>query len=214
MLSFLKNAYSFFFPADLGSNVTFRGTIIVEAERVGKLLNKDGSSFTNICKTIEEAKNMKDLKAAFGKLNDIMWEMSLIAPLTEQNGIICEILKKLKFSKKFGFYLSTAPTPREAIFAYKRAAVQELSVQSRKFKNFRSEHGTFEDALFAQYFPSTFRKPVEVEGTVQGKLTSLCSSIISPSRKRSFFDCTEGGTVHCTEMGLESRSTNKKTRFK
>ena len=43
MLSFLKNAYSFFFPADLGSNVTFRGTIIVEAERVGKLLNKDES---------------------------------------------------------------------------------------------------------------------------------------------------------------------------
>ena len=118
MLSSLKHAFSFFSTTDPRSNISVRGPIIFAAKRVQKLLNEDESSFTKICILIEEAKSKKDLKKAFGRLNDIMWTMSLIAPLTEQNGIICEVLKELKFSKKFGYYLNAAPTPHEAVCAY------------------------------------------------------------------------------------------------
>ena len=177
------------------------------------MLNEDESSFTKICILIEEAKSKKDLKRAFGRLNEIMWTMSLIAPLTEQNGIICEVLKELKFCKKFGYYLNTAPTPHEAVCAYKNAVIQELAEHYRKLDKFRSEHDKFEDALFNKYFPSLFGQSSEVKGTVQEKLTDLCSSVVSSCRKRSFTESTDSGTIRCMEMGFESKSANKRTRF-
>ena len=83
MLSSLKHAYNrFFFPADPESNAIVSDAITVAVKRVRELLNKDGLSFTNICTSIEEAKSKQDLKVAFGRLNDIMWRMSMIAPLT------------------------------------------------------------------------------------------------------------------------------------
>ena len=213
MLSFLKHVFNFFSPSDPRSTLSVEEAIILATKRSRKLLNEDGSSFTKICISIEEAKSKKDLKVAFSRLNDLMWTLSMIAPLTEQNGIICEVLKELKFSKKFGFYLNTAPTPQEAICAYKTAVVQELAEHYRKLETFRSEHDRFEDALFNEYFPSTFWQSSKVKGTVQEKLTDLCSSIVSPCRKRKFSKCTDSRIIQCMEMGPESKSANKRTRF-
>ena len=102
MLYFFKNVFRFFLPISDGDNVSVRKDIISAAERVRTQLNEIGSSFPNICISIEETKNKNDLKVAFGRLNDAMLILSLVGPLTEPNGIVYEVLKELKFSKKFG----------------------------------------------------------------------------------------------------------------
>ena len=48
---------------------------------------------------------------------------------------------------------------------------------------------------------------------MQEKLTDLCSSVVSSCRKRSFTESTDCGTIQCMEMGFESKSANKRTRF-
>ena len=60
-------------------------------------LNENASSFADILISIEGAKNKKDLKVAFGRLNDVILTLSLIGPLTERNGIVYEVLIGLKF---------------------------------------------------------------------------------------------------------------------
>lgn len=147
---------------------------------------------------------------AFNSLNEIMWTLSLIAPLTEQNGIISQVLKELKSSQKLCFYLKLAPTPHQALQDYKRAAVQELAEHFLKFENFQRQNSTFEKSLFATYFPRTLSLPKEVETTVQAKLTDLCETILSPSRKRSFSKFTEGSTAQYKVECPESKSWRKR----
>ena len=136
MLYFFKNVFRFFLPISDGDNVSVRKDIISAAERVRTQLNEIGSSFPNICISIEETKNKNDLKVAFGRLNDAMLILSLVGPLTEPNGIVYQVLNELKFSKKFGFYLHTAATPGEAILGYKTAVVKEVSIHYRRIENF------------------------------------------------------------------------------
>lgn len=202
---------SFFVPKGSETEDCVQETINMATQCVRNMLSENGSSLVKICSSIEGAKNKNDLKMAFDLLNEIMWTMSLIAPLTEQNGIISLALKELQFSKKFESYLKSAPTPHQAIRDYKRAVVQELAEQHLKLEHFQRCNKTFEDFLFEKYFPSTFFKSSEVEGTMQGQLTDLCESILSPCRKRSFCKCAEGGTVQYKEMCPESNSS--KTEF-
>jgi hypothetical protein len=206
MLGIFKKMLSVFFPISPCSNEGVRESIILAAENVRKTLNENGTSLTNICISIEEAKNKNDLKVAFDDFNDVMSMISLIAPLTEQSGIICQVLSELEFSKKFSFYLNTATTPHEAIFAYKRAVVNEFAKRYRQIENFLHEQNSFEDAIFQQYLPSTFKPSSQVKGTVKGKLTDLCDSLLSPEKEQSFTNFTEGGparnsrTTHATFM--------------
>ena len=139
-----------------------------------------------------------------------MWTLSLIAPLTEQNRIISQVLKELNTSQKLCFYLNLAPTPHQAIQDYKRAAVQELAEHFLKFENFQRQSCKFENALFATYFPTSLSLPTEVETTVQEQLTDLCDSIVSPSRKRTFSKFTEGSTAQYTVKCPESKSWRKR----
>ena len=165
LLSFWKHVLSFFYPAGPGTHVCVQKTINFATQRVRNQLGDNGSSFTKICLSIEGAKNKRNLKVAIDSLNEIMWTMSLIAPLTKQNGIISQVLKELKSSQKFSFYLNSAPTPHQAIQDYRRAAVQELAEHFLKLENFQRHNSTFEDALFATYFPATLSLPSEVEDT-------------------------------------------------
>ena len=143
---------------------------------------------------------------AFDQLNAIMWTLSSIAPLTEQKGIIFDVLKELKYSDKFGFFLSSALTPQEAINEYKTAVVQELSVRIRKWENFDRHNKKFEDDLFATYFSRFSSQPLEVEGIVEGQLVDLCHKLVPPRRKRSFSKITKHGTVEDAEILPESIS--------
>ena len=205
MLGIFKNVFSLFLHKSPGSNEGVRKSIMSAAENLRKTLEGNGTSLTNICIAIEEAKNKNDLKLAFDDFNDVMSMISLIAPLTEQRGIICQVLSELEFSKKFSFYLNTATTPHEAIFAYKRAVVNEFAKRYRQIENFIHEQNSF--ALFQEYLPSTFKQSSQVKGTVQGKLTDLCDSLLSPRRN------TEGRTIECTEMSPARKSSTTHSTF-
>ena len=211
MLFFLKNVLRYFLPIGNGDSVIVGKDIILAAQNVRKKLNENCSSFLNICISIEEAKNKNDLKVAFGRLNDVLLTLSLIAPLTEPNGIVYQVLNELKFSKKFGFYLHTAPTPAEAILGYKTAVVKEVSIHYRRIENFIKEQDSFENDLFDKYFPTTFVPPSQMKATEQQKLTDLCESILSPCRKRTLRKCVESGTILYSEMSPEKKSV--KTPF-
>ena len=207
MVGIFKNVFSLFLHKSPGSNEGVRKSIMSAAENLRKTLEGNGTSLTNICIAIEEAKNKNDLKLAFDDFNDVMSMISLIAPLTEQRGIICQVLSELEFSKKISFYLNTATTPHEAIFAYKRAVVNEFAKRYRQIENFIHEQNSFEDALFQEYLPSTFKQSSQVKGTVQGKLTDLCDSLLSPRRN------TEGRTIECTEMSPARKSSTTHSTF-
>ena len=210
MISFLKHVVGFFLPTDTGSHVRVRKAINLATQSVRNLLSEDGSSLTDICLLIESAKSKNDLKVAFGRLNKIVWVMSMIAPMTEQNGIIYEALKELKFSEKFGLYLNSATSPHQSILAYKTAVVQELAQHYRKLEDFTRHNNSFEDTLFSTYFSSTVSQTSEVEGTLQGQLTGLCHSMISPSKKRTFSTYTECGNGQFTVMEPDSKSSKSK----
>ena len=205
MSYFVKIVLRFFLPIGSGENSGVRKGITAAAHRVHKQLKENSSSFLKICFAIEDAKNKNDLKVAFGRLNDVMSTLSLIAPLTEPNGIVTQVLHELKFSKKFGFYLHTAPTPEEAILGYKTAVTKELSDHHMKKESFLREQDIFENALFDKYFPPNFVAPSQIEGTRQHKLTDLCESVLSPCRKRTFRKCIESGTIVYTEMSPERK---------
>ena len=181
------------------------------ADRVRTQLNENASSFPDILISIEGAKNKEELKEAFARLNDVILTLSLIGPLTEPNGIVYEVLNELKFSKKFGFYLNTAPTVEEAIVGYKTSVVKEVSKNYRKIENFKKEQANFENYLFDIYFSPNAVPPSQMEGTEQHKLTELCESILSPCRKRTYRKCIESGTVLYTEMSPKMKS--EKTRL-
>ena len=152
MLYFFRNVLRFLLPIGDGENISVGKDIILAAQRVRTQLNENASSFADILISIEGAKNKKDLKVAFGRLNDVILTLSLIGPLTERNGIVYEVLNELKFSKKFGFYLNTAPTMEEAIVGYKTSFVKEVSTNYRKIENFKKEQANFENYLFNKYF--------------------------------------------------------------
>lgn len=213
MLSIFKNVLSLFLPISPCSNEGVRESIMCASENVRKTLNENGTSLTNICISIEEAKNKNDLKVAFDDFNYVMSMISLIAPLTEQSGFICQVLSELEFSEKFRFYLNTATTPHEAIFAYKRAVVNEFAKRYRQIENFLHEQNSFEDALFQQYLLSTSEQSSKVKGTVQGKLTDLFDSLLSPRKKRIFTNFTEDRTIECTEMGHARKSPTTHSTF-
>lgn len=211
MLYFLKNVLRYFLPIGNRDNVSIGKEIILAAETMRTQLNDNSSSLLTICHSIEEAKNKNDLKVAFGRLNDVMLTLSLIGPLREPNGIVYEVLNQLKFSKKFGFYINSAPTLEEAILGYKTAVVKEVSINCRKIENFIKEQENLENDLFDKYFPPTFVPPTQMEGTGQQKLTALCESILSPCRKRTFRKCIESGTILYTDISPKRKSD--KTRL-
>ena len=221
MSYYVKKVLRFFLPIGSGENIGASKGIILGAQRVHKQLKERASSLPNICIAIENAKNKNDLKVAFGRLNDVMSTLTLIAPLTEPNGIVSQVLHEFKFSKKFEFYLRTAPTPEEAILSYKTAVTKALSVHHRKMESFLRQQDIFENALFDKYFPPTFGAPSQIEGTGQHKLEDLCESVLSPFRKRTFRKCMESGTILYSEMSPEIKpdktrkmsSSRKRRRF-
>ena len=213
MLYFFRNVLRFLLPIGDGDNISVGKDIILAAQRVRTQLNENASSFPDIFTSIEEAKNKNDLKVAFGRLNDVMLILSLIGPLTEPTGIVYEVLNELKFSKKFGFYLNTAPTVEEAIVGYKTSVVKEVSRNYRKIENFKKEQANFENNLFDKYFPPNVVPPSQMEGTEQQKLTELCESIISPCRKRTYRKCIESGTILNTEMSPKMKSDKTRLSF-
>ena len=178
------------------------------------MLSENGSSFTDLCLQIERAENKNHLKLAFSRLNRIMWTISLIAPLTEQNGVISEALKVLNVSDKLGSYLNSTPTPHQAIRAYKIAVVQELALQIRQWEDFKYHSESFEENLFSTYLTKTTSQHRKVQGTVQGRLTELFHSVLSPSRKRGFSKIAQGETVEYSEEHNNSDSEQTKSTLK
>ena len=206
MFAFFKHILSFFSRPEPQFHICAEQAIHLATERVQELLCENGTSLTNLCQLIERSENENDLKIAFARLNDIMWKLSLFAPLTEQKGIIFQALKELKYSEKLGFYLNSALTPHEAINEYKTVVVQELAARIRKLENFNHRNKKFEDDLFATYLPRSYSRTLELEGKVKGQLEDLCQSLIPPRRKRSFSKITEGGTDESAEIHRESIS--------
>ena len=206
MLAFFKHILSFFSRPEPQFHVCSEQAIHLATERVQEVLCENGTSLTNLCQLIERSENENDLKIAFARLNDIMWKLSLFAPLTEQKGIIFQALKDLKYSEKLGFYLNSALTPHEGINEYKRVVVQELAARIRKLENFNHRNKKFEDDLFATYLPLSYSRTLELEGKVKGQLEDLCQSLIPTRRKRSFSKMTEGGTDESAEIHRESIS--------
>ena len=205
---------SFFLPRGTESHVSVKKAVELVTQRVRNLLSENGLSFTDLCLLIERAENKNDLKLAFNCFNRIMWSMSLSAPLTEQNGIIFHVLKVLNFSDKFGSYLSSAPTPHQAIRAYKTAVVQELAAHIRQLENFKCHNSSFEDDLFSTYFPTPMSHLHQVEGSLQGQLTELCQSVLPPCRKRGFSKISQCGTGECAEIHPDSKSGQTHSTFK
>ena len=123
---------------------------------VQDLLSAKGSSISNLCQLIERCDNENELRVGFDCLNEIMWTLSMIAPLNVQKGIIFDVLQEMKFSDKFDIYLNSAVTPHEAIKEYKTVVVQDLALRIHKRENFNRHNKAFEDELFCTYFPRSF----------------------------------------------------------
>ena len=126
-LSFVNHVLRFFFGTGSKSYYKTKEIIHLGSQRVRKLLSEHGKSFPDICLKIESPENKDELKVAFAIFNKVICLMALTAPLNDESEIISKILKELKFSDKFGYFLNSAPSPHHAILAYKAAIVEELA---------------------------------------------------------------------------------------
>ena len=197
VIAFLRHVISFFFATDSRSNIGAKQAVRLATQKVRDLLIDSESSLTDLFHDIERAGNDSNLKLAFNRLNEILWALSTVAPLTEHKGIIFTALKELGYSHKFASYLNSALTPYQAINDYKTSIVKDLSVHIRKRDNFKRSNKSFEDDLFLTYFPQTYSQQLDLDTslTLQGQLSSLTESVLSPCRKRGFSKITQAEAV-------------------
>ena len=208
VIAFLKHVISFFFATDSRSNIGAKQAVRLATQKVRDLLIDDGYSLTDMFKDIERAGNESNLKLAFNRLNEILWALSTVAPLTEHKGIIFAALKELGYSHKFGSYLNSALTPYQAINDYKTSIVKELVEHIRKRDNFKRINKSFEDDLFFTYFTQNYSQQLDSDTrqTLQGQLSVLSESVMSPCRKRGFSKITQAGAVEHTKKKRDSFS--------
>ena len=208
VIAFLKHVISFFFATDSRSNIGAKQAVRLATQKVRDLLIDDGYSLTDMFKDIERAGNKGNLKLAFTRLNEILWALSTVAPLTEHKGIIFAALKELGYSHKFGSYLNSALTPYQAINDYKTSIVKELVEHIRKRDNFKRINKSFEDDLFLTYFTQNYSQQLDSDTrqTLQGHLSVLSESVLSPCRKRGFSKITQAGAVEHTKKKRDSFS--------
>ena len=208
VIAFLKHVISFFFATDSGSNIRAKQAVRLATQKVRDLLIDDGYSLTDIFKDIERAGNESNLKLGFNRLNEILWALSTVAPLTEHKGVIFAALKELGYSHKFGSYLNSALTPFQAINDYKTSIVKELVEHIRKRENFKRINKSFEDDLFLTYFTQNYWQQLDSDTrqTLQGQLSILSESVLSPCRKRGFSKISQAGAVEHTKKKRDSFS--------
>ena len=86
--------------------------------------------------------------------------------------------------------------------------MKQLSVHIRKRDNFKRSNKSFEDDLFLTYFPQTYSQQLDLDTslTLQGQLSSLTESVLSPCRKRGFSKITQAEAVEHTKKKHDSFS--------
>ena len=207
-ISFVNHVLTFFFTRGRKSHFKVKKAILLATQRVQKLLIEYGTCLPNICLMIERAENKDELKLAFARLNKVMWTISLTAPLNDETGIIFKILKELKYSDKLRYYLESAPTPHQAIIAYKTAIMEELAERVDNLEKFTRNCKRFEDNLFSTYFAGVSCRALGAKDPIHGQLVELSEKILPPCRKRKLSRISDDPSIESAKNGPNNKSGN------
>ena len=183
LMWFFSSVLSWVFQSTRETSRKPDGEILLAIQKVEKLLNKKGETFSDVCFAVECAESKDDLLAAFKPFNRIMRIFRIAIQDQEENKVLISALKTLKCSERFTFHMESSSSIQDAIIGYKYSVAKKMEDSFQQRQQLRIFDDAFDKSLLSRNVVST---------SDRGQLLSR-----SPARKRSCSQLMDTGGEYC-----------------